>query len=265
VHAIRLRPTVTVPPEAHAALRAVHDQMGDAAGEWMSGEEGLRLFRTRFTEGAEVTIAYEPVDADVAAALRAVRQGRQQADVAVFAVHAHEGDRDPARPMPHLRDLAHAAIDAGADVVAISGPHVVAPVEVYRGRPILYGLGNFVWSDVGGPLSLDFWERTRAAMGDRAPDPTHATESELLALLNTDGFADPWVFRAVLAEVVVGDGIDVRLHPVDLGFGASVTVSGVPRAADPPVAAEIVARLADLSAPYGSSIESIDGIGVLHL
>jgi len=265
VHAIRLRPTVTVPPEAHAALRAVHDQMGDAAGEWMSGEEGLRLFRTRFTEGAEVTIAYEPVDADVAAALRAVRQGRQQADVAVFAVHAHEGDRDPARPMPHLRDLAHAAIDAGADVVAISGPHVVAPVEGYRGRPILYGLGNFVWSDVGGPLSLDFWERTRAAMGDRAPDPAHATESELLALLNSDGFADPWVFRAVLAEVVVGDGIDVRLHPVDLGFGASVTVSGVPRAADPPVAEEIVTRLADLSAPYGSSIESIDGIGVLHL
>ena len=265
VHAIRLRASVTVPPEAHAALRAVHDQMSDAAGEWMLGEEGLRLFRTRFTEGAEVAVAYEPVEEDVAAAMRAVRQGRQQADVAVFAVHAHEGDRDPARPMPHLRDLAHAAIDAGADVVVISGPHVVAPVEVYAGRPILYGLGNFVWSDVGGPLSLDFWERTRAAMGDRAPDPAHATEAELLALLNQDGFADPWVFRAVLAEVVFGDGLDVRLHPVDLGFGASVTVSGVPRAATPPVAEEIVARLGALSAPYGASIESIDGVGVLRL
>ena len=103
VHAIRLRASVTVPPEAHAALRAVHDQMSDAAGEWMLGEEDLRLFRTRFTEGAEVAIAYEAVDEDVAAAMRAVRQGRQQADAAVFAVHAHEGDRDPARPMPHLR------------------------------------------------------------------------------------------------------------------------------------------------------------------
>jgi poly-gamma-glutamate synthesis protein (capsule biosynthesis protein) len=265
VHAIRLRASVTVPPEAHAALRAVHDQMSDAAGEWMLGEEDLHLFRTRFTEGTEVAIAYEPAAQDVAAAMRAVRQGRQQADVAVFAVHAHEGDRDPARPMPHLRDLAHAAIDAGADVVVISGPHVMCPVEAYAGRPILYGLGNFVWSDVGGPLSLDFWERTGAAMGDRAPDPAHATEAELIALLNRDGFADPWVFRAVVAEVVFGHGLDVRLHPVDLGFGAPVTVSGVPRAANPAVAEEIVARLADLSAPYGASIGSIDGLGVLHL
>jgi poly-gamma-glutamate synthesis protein (capsule biosynthesis protein) len=69
----------------------------------------------------------------------------------------------------------------------------------------------------------------------------------------------------VVAEVVFGDGLDVRLHPVDLGFGAPVTVSGVPRAANPPVAEKIVARLADLSAPYGASIESIDGVGVLHL
>jgi len=44
-----------------------------------------------------------------------------------------------------------------------------------------------------------------------------------------------------------------------------VTVSGVPRAAKPPVAEEIVARLGALSAPYGASIESIDGVGVLRL
>ena len=265
VHTIRLRATVTVPPEAHAALSALHARMSDAAGEWMLGEQDLRLFRTRFVEGAEVEVSYEPVPEDAEAAIRAVRQGRQQADVAVFAIHAHEGDRDPARPMPHLRELAHAAIEAGADVVVISGPHVVAPIEVHAGRPIIYGLGNFHWSDVGGPLSLDFWERTRAALGDGAPDPAQANEAELLALLNDDGFADPWVFRAVLAEVVFGDRPEVRLHPVDLGFGAPVTSSGVPQLADATIAAEVIQRIAELSTPLGARIETVDGVGVLRL
>ena len=70
-----------------------------------------------------------------------------------------------------------------------------------------------------------------------------------MALLNADGFADPWVFRAMLAEVVFGDRLEVRLHPVDLGFGAPVTASGVPRAADASLASEILERIAELSAP----------------
>ena len=264
VHTIRLRATATVPRDAHAALRSLHDRMSDAAGEWMLGETDLRLFRTRFLEGEEVRIDYEAVEEDTAAAIRAVRQGRQQADAAVFAIHAHEGDRDPAHPMPHIRALARAAIEAGADVVAVSGPHVPAPVEVHAGRPIFYGLGNFLWSDVGGPLSLDFWERTRAAMGEGAPDPAGATEADLIGLLNADGFADPWVFRAVLAEVVFGEHLEVRLHPVDLGFGEPVPACGVPRAADATLASEILGRIAELSAPLGVRIESVDGVGVLR-
>jgi len=42
-----------------------------------------------------------------------------------------------------MREIAHAAIDAGADVVVGHGPHFVLPVEVYQGKPIFYGMGNF--------------------------------------------------------------------------------------------------------------------------
>lgn len=38
-----------------------------------------------------------------------------------------------------------AAIDAGADLVAGHGPHTIQAVEVHRGRPILYSLGNLVF------------------------------------------------------------------------------------------------------------------------
>ena len=48
-------------------------------------------------------------------------------------------------PAGHWPEL-HAAIDAGADVVMGTGPHFPLPVEIYKGRPIFYGLGNFTFS-----------------------------------------------------------------------------------------------------------------------
>ena len=64
---------------------------------------------------------------------------RRQVDV-VIASH-HWGLYQEV--LEYMREIAHAAIDAGADVVVGHGPHFVLPVEVYQGRPIFYGMGNF--------------------------------------------------------------------------------------------------------------------------
>lgn len=45
---------------------------------------------------------------------------------------------------PYERQVAYAAIDAGADIVFGHGSHVVKGVEIYRGKPVMYCLGNFV-------------------------------------------------------------------------------------------------------------------------
>jgi hypothetical protein len=55
------------------------------------------------------------------------------------------------------RAFAHAVVDAGADLVVGSGPHVLRGMEWYEGRLIAYSLGNFAGYKVfalGGPLSL---------------------------------------------------------------------------------------------------------------
>ncbi len=44
---------------------------------------------------------------------------------------------------PYETQLAHAAIDAGADIVYGHGSHVLQGVEIYKGRPVMYCLGNF--------------------------------------------------------------------------------------------------------------------------
>ncbi len=45
--------------------------------------------------------------------------------------------------LAYMTEIAHAAIDAGADIVMGHGPHYSLPVEVYKGKPIFYGLGSF--------------------------------------------------------------------------------------------------------------------------
>lgn len=45
--------------------------------------------------------------------------------------------------LQYMREIAHQAIEAGADIVVGHGPHYALPVEMYKGRPIFYGLGSF--------------------------------------------------------------------------------------------------------------------------
>jgi poly-gamma-glutamate capsule biosynthesis protein CapA/YwtB (metallophosphatase superfamily) len=265
IHTLGLQPVVTVPNATHEVLRQLHDRMPDSVGEWMSGEP-LNLFRTRFVAGAELAIEYLPDTAHRDAIMRSLRQSAAQADVTILAVHAHQGDDDPANPLQYLRDLAHDGVAAGADVVAVSGPHVPAPIEIHDGAAILYGLSNFIWSDVGGPLPEYIWQLTRSAAGEHI-DPRTMSEAELIDLLNEDAFADPWIFRAAFAEVVFGEqGVEeVRVHPVDLGSSLPLTRKGIPRTPEAEVAREICERFADISSTLGTKLDVADGTATITL
>ena len=265
IHALAIEPVITVPPGVHESLTTVRDRVPDAMCGWMNGDPALRVFAARFEPGDDVTVRYEVDPEGRARLLRSVRQAAQHADVVVMMVHAHQGDADPATPPVFLRELARDAIAAGADAVAISGPHVLGPVELVDDRPVFYGLGDFIWSDLGGPLPAYFWSGTRRVLGAEI-DPATMTEAELVTRLNDDGFADPWVFRAVQAEITVGPaGVDaVRVHAVDLGQREPITRRGIPRVAGPVVAGEILDRLVAVSAPFGTSVDIADGVGTLR-
>jgi poly-gamma-glutamate synthesis protein (capsule biosynthesis protein) len=83
---------------------------------------------------------------DFALALRAVRDAASVSDLVVVTIHwGVELDPGPRRYQVHQ---AHRMIDAGADVIFGSHPHRIQPMETYRGRPIFYSLGNFVWPNL---------------------------------------------------------------------------------------------------------------------
>ncbi len=70
--------------------------------------------------------------------------GRGDPDAFIIAV-LHWGREYQTRPSPRQQADARLLIDAGADAVVGHHPHVLQPVEAYRGRPIFYSLGNLVF------------------------------------------------------------------------------------------------------------------------
>ena len=113
----------------------------------------------------------------------------------------------PGREPRRLARFAHAVIDAGADLVVGSGPHVIRGIERYHGRLIAYSTGNFAGYKnfgTGGTLSLSAILRvdaarrrraSRAARGSRcagrqraaAPRSSNAS-ARLVAQLSRDDF-----------------------------------------------------------------------------
>ena len=64
---------------------------------------------------------------------------RPRVDVLVASCHWGLGKE----VLQYMTEIAHAVIDAGADIVIGHGPHDSLPIEIYKGRAIFYGLGNF--------------------------------------------------------------------------------------------------------------------------
>ena len=244
------------------------DREAEAAAPGAEAEEPpreMRLFGTTFRLGDRPGYRYEMDPGDLAEILRSIRQGKQHSDFLIATIHAHEQGLG-CEPGDFLPALAHAAIDAGADAFIGHGVHVLGPIEIYKGRPILYSLANFFWSDIQEPLPADFYERNRDLLAEALGDPAAATDADLSALLNAQGFDDERVFQTVVAVSRFEGGrlSELRLHPVDLGYGLKLTRSGVPRLASPAAARAILERLQRLSRPYGTIIAIEQTVGVIR-
>lgn len=105
-----------------------------------------------------------PEGAGLSAASRAllqdgVREAQTSADVVLVALHA--GSEGSTTPTDFQRAVARVAIDAGADGFLGHHPHCVQPIEWYRGRPVLYSLGNLVFSGYDAP---HLWETVLVRM-----------------------------------------------------------------------------------------------------
>jgi poly-gamma-glutamate synthesis protein (capsule biosynthesis protein) len=94
---------------------------------------------------AGVLLASDPKLSEIIAA------AKTQSDILVVSFHwGNEYSPITVRQ----QKLAHAAIDAGADIIVGGHPHVMQGVETYKGKPIFYSLGNFIFDQYFSPYTL---------------------------------------------------------------------------------------------------------------
>ncbi len=158
---------------------------------------------------------------DLERATRAIEAARKEADFLVLALHWGVPPFWRPRFQDGLADyqieVGRALIDAGADLIVGHHPHSLQEVEVYRGKPIFYSLGNFVFHHNQGPVSDTpisrnspygmtvarrnrNWRETVIVLVDVAADGA-ASYSLQPALLDADG--NPQLLRGEEARSVV--------------------------------------------------------------
>ena len=237
---------------------------GGASRVWKE----LNLFNTSFRLADAPGYHYEMDETDLHENLHSIRQGKQLSDFLAVSIHVHETGLGHDKLADFLPTFARAAIDAGADAFVGTGTHRLRPIEIYKGRPIFYGLGDFFWSDIQGPFANDYYERYADDLNRTFGAEHDVTDAELFLMMAGPkfGFNDEFVYQTIVPVSRYKDGRldELRLYPVDLGHGRRLTESGVPRLAEPKVARQILQRLAKMSASFGTVIEIEGIVGIIR-
>ena len=103
-------------------------------------------YSSMYEAGGAALIHTWPDEQELAMFVDDIKRLRPQVDILVVSVHWRITDNSEGLLVRDFRiEAAHAAIDAGADIVASHGTHYVDEIEVYKGKAILYGLGELYY------------------------------------------------------------------------------------------------------------------------
>jgi poly-gamma-glutamate synthesis protein (capsule biosynthesis protein) len=196
--------------------------------------------------------------------LKWVRAAAKQADWVLVSLHNHFEGGSADMPADFEIEFAHACLDAGAHAFFGSGPHWCWPVEIYKGKPIFYSLGNFV-------MQLETFARIPQDCYDEFDLGYQATPSDFYSALGVDEVGsfvtDPKYWRAIFSITNWTDGNlkEIRLYPIDLGQYRPWSQRGRPVLADAKIGGEILEQVQEISRPFGTNIEVVNGIGIIRI
>ena len=235
---------IVVPPWASDRIRGLGRILGRKPQKLVDRSFKVGL---RFHVGNRFGIerARQLADADRLANLKAISEAAGKADLVVASIHAHSQGR-------WLREFAEDAIEHGADIVFVQGPHEVRAIEFHHGKPIFYSMGDFVYETAHvARFPAEAYERLQ--LGD------DASPADLIVAAKRR--AGPLevrrrMFEGFAAKVsITGDRIaHIRLIPIDLQFDAADERYGRPQVAAPALGRRIVEEVALLSRVYGTRI-----------
>jgi poly-gamma-glutamate synthesis protein (capsule biosynthesis protein) len=255
--------------ENFAKLKEVRDTAMKALNFPMPKEEKgkevtkIRLEESTFTKGDRFELQISANKKDMERIYADIKIARRNARLVIVSQHEHLGLWPEKAPSKFQEKFARACIDAGADMFVGTGSHELWPVEIYKGKPIFYSIGNFLFQ---GPLRViapEAYQRADLPL-DNIKDPT----------VYEDKFATYFselkipIWESVV-PIVTFDGknkvTSIELHPIDLLEKEAWYKRGTPRLADKKQAESIIKRLKEMSKRYKTKIKYENGIGRIAL
>ncbi|RWP36537.1 MAG: CapA family protein [Mesorhizobium sp.] len=259
LNALRLAQNIIVPPDLLESLRSVRDVL---PGYRVVGRnpDQVVLAGVTFKAGDTAGYSYEADPRDVADILRNVRRGKQFSDFCIVTNHAHEPGGWCEEPADYEQSFARRLIDAGADAYVGHGPHRLRGIEIYKGRPIFYSLGNFFEDDLGTPSGADMFD-------EYAKDPRVDTDAEVKVAEMASGFTDPIFYESIVtvSRFEQNQLTELLLYPIELGHSKRFADRGIPHLATGSQARGILERLQKHSEPFGTKITIEHSIGMIRL
>ncbi|MER8615137.1 CapA family protein [Mesorhizobium sp. M1216] len=269
LNALRLTKNVVILAEMLESLRRVREVLpGYEPSAYDPGR--VEVAGVAFKTGDKVGYSFETDPRDVAGILRNVRRGKQFSDFCIATNHGHQPGEWSQEPPDYEQFFARKLIDAGADAYVVHGPHLLRGIEIYKGRPIFYSLGNFFCQDLRTPVGADMFE----AYGK---DPRVDTDAEVTVDEVAKGYPTAGGFVGAQSDAVYYESVvavsrfeqnllaELTLYPIELGRSKRFANRGVPCPAVGPKAEAILKRLQKLSEPFGTKIEIENDVGMVRI
>jgi poly-gamma-glutamate synthesis protein (capsule biosynthesis protein) len=208
----------------HETMKAARQSVG-----WDEEEMIFSLYGEQYVQGAKYENRRIVWEEDLKRNLEAINTASKYADYVFVYLHQHDWDPDWQKTPQWVREFAYQCIDAGATAFIGHGVPMLQGIEIYRGNPIVYSLGNFIFHRLSSKLQdARIWE----------------------SVISISAFAD-------------GKLSSMKLHPVVIGGEEAVVKNDskhrlTPRLAHGDYAKRILNRLVDLSKEYGTEMKLID-------
>jgi poly-gamma-glutamate synthesis protein (capsule biosynthesis protein) len=272
---LRLETVYKLDSKSFKAMKEIIKNLGLWNPRTPNDAEKFTVHRRDQYELAEETKVVRTVNKlDFEGNIKAVKDARRLSDWVVFSLHNHisavkvpEGFKTREVVAEPIEGFARACIDSGADVFIAHGPHVLRGLEIYKGKPIFYSLGNFVFqSTLIKRQPSDLFERYGLTVAESTADLYEKREAPPAHF-----FDDIEYWESVAAECLYEDKqlVQLKLHPLSLDYDPTKplreqrTKAGIPRLADRTLGKKIIDDMKKLSSRYGTSIEFKDGIGIV--
>ena len=271
VNGIRVTKKFHLPKEELEHLKRIADTLSlNASSDIIRAEgylpqlkEGEQPIAQMMFEAADKPEVVSTInETDMKRITDAIAEARFMADYVVVAMHNHQIDGKIKENVDSVSiEFSRKCIDEGADAVIGTGPHLLRPMEIYKGKPIFYCLGDFI---------------NQLETIQRAPDGMFAKQklngNERLDVLfnnrsgnGTRGLSYSKVmFESVIPywEVQNGELTKLQLLPIEEHFALPRSRHGWPKK---DVDSNIIERFAEMSKPWGVDIQIENGIGVVQL